>query len=165
MVDGIIQRLKAQRVCRGAEFREEGCEVVILQPSRYRQEIRRGSECALLVRAGRVVVEVEVHIEGEVVEWVDDVEHSVGVGGAFERRVAACVVEPAVGAGEAVAGHEDELLGAGYADGGEGGLVVGEDEGSGHVVGFVHEAEDDVGVDDEAGGELGPEGGEVFSCG
>lgn len=152
MGDGVIQRFETHRVGRSAEFREHGGVVVFLEPCRDGKEVGGRREGAVLVRAGRVVVEVEVHVEGEVVEGVDYIEQGLGVGRAFEGRVAACVVEPAVGACEAVAGDEDELLCAGFADGVDGGLIILEDEGGRHVVGFVHDAEDDVGVDDEAGG-------------
>ena len=66
-------------------------------------------------------------------------------------------------AGVAVAGGEDELLGAGGADAVDGGLVVGEDKGRWHVVGFVHYSENYIGVVEEAGGEFLPEGLEVVS--
>ena len=99
------------------------------------------------MRAGGVVVEVEVHVECEVRSWIGDSGQYVGVGLAL----AACSVEPALGSGEAVAWDEDELLGACFADRVDHCLVVLQDEGSGHVVGFVHYAENYVGVCDEAG--------------
>lgn len=114
------------------------------------------------MRAGCVVVEVEVHVEGEVIQGIGDGGQNVGIGCAV---VAAGGVEPALRAGEAVAGNEDELLGAGRADGVDYSLVVLEDQEGWHVVGFVHYAEDYIGVLLKAGGEFSPEVGEVLGGG
>lgn len=113
------------------------------------------------MRTRCVVVEVEMHVEGEVISGVCDGGEDFGVGFA----VFASGVEPSVGAGEAVSRDENELLGSCFADGGDHGLVVCEDEFGGHGVWLVHDAEDYVGIGEEAGRKGGPEGGELGGCG
>src|SRR5436309_9050776 len=67
--------------------------------------------------ARAVAVEVLVDVEGEVLRWIDDVEHGCRIGSSIPRR------RPGPGAGPAVARHEDEIVGAGRANDGDGGVA------------------------------------------
>lgn len=120
-----------------------------LQPRSQRCQVGRGVRDALQVGARKVDIQVLVNVNCRVVQRVLELVHE---GGARVRALG-----PGVPTGPAVAGHDDQVGGVGRANGVDGGLVVGEDERRGHVVGLVHEPEDDALVVGEPRRELAPE--------
>lgn len=124
-------------------------------------EVCGGGERAFLMCTRGVVVKVEMHVERKIVSRILDRSQD------FCIRFAACTggVQPTLGSCETISGYENELLCACFSDCVDHGLVVHEYEFGGHVVRFVHEAEDYVGVREEARGEFGPEGGELGGSG
>ena len=154
-VEQVVRRLETHLVAAAAELGQEGRVVVLLEPGCRERDVlhAEAGAHARVVRPAEVGVEVQVHVEGEVVGWVLDRGEDVGVG----RYARGGDVGPVLGAGVAISGRKDELLRAGRSDAVDGGLVVREDELRGHVVRLVHDAEDEVGVVAEGRGQLGPE--------
>lgn len=99
--------------------------------------------------AAVVHVEILVDVDRGIVERVRELVHD---GAAGVRALG-----PRVAPRPAVPGHDDEVTGAGGADGVDGRLVVPQHQLRRHVVRLVHQPEDDLVVVGEAARELAPE--------
>lgn len=141
----------ARRIHGGARLGDHGGAVVVAQPLGNRLEALDVVGGALLVLARVVDVEVLVQIEQQAVG------SAVGVGDLAEQ-VGALVGHKVGGAGKVVAGEEDDLrLGAGLADGGDGGLAGVGPFRRVEVVRLIHQTKDDLFVVGVLFGNVGPE--------
>jgi hypothetical protein len=94
-------------------------------------------ECvhALDISSRKVVVEVFMDIQSGVLDRIPQHSHVIR-----RRLVTLGRFQPGVSSRITIAGSSDELLGTCSSDGIDGGLVVLEDQGSRHIMGFIHQA-------------------------
>lgn len=145
-----------------AKLANERLELVLLQPRRQRRKRCVEWLGALNVAATKVIIQVLVDVKRPVIRRVGDFVQVLGGRQIVARG--ARVSCPRVPTRVPITGRQDEVVRACFADGGDGGLVVFQDERGGHVVRFVHEPENDICVVGEAPCEFAPKGGELLCC-
>ena len=153
VVDRLVAHSRADGRIRHGEFAQKPAFVVVFAPLRKPGEPGRPDGRVHDCRRcpGGVGIQVLMDLKCIVVQRVDHAQH----GGPVGRAVP--VVFPTVGAGISVAGHQNQVGGAGLADGRDGGIGRGQPILRGHVRRLVHQAEDDAVIGPIGGGEPPPE--------